>query len=66
MRAVWKDGPVAGAFKKLRPGPWALTIAAWDIYRRLPPKQRKQLLGLARKHGPRLAAKAYKATRKKD
>ena len=48
-------------FRKLRPSPWALTIAVWDIWRRLPPAQRRQLLLLARKHGPRLAARAAKA-----
>ena len=48
-------------FRKLRPTPWALTIAAWDIWRRLPPAQRRQLLKLARKHGPKLAARAAKA-----
>jgi hypothetical protein len=36
-------------------------VAAWDIWRRLPPQQRRQLLKLARKHGPKLAAKAAKA-----
>ncbi len=56
---------MARPFRRLRPGPWALAVAAWDVWRRLPPKQRKQLLGLARKHGPALAAKAVKATRRK-
>jgi hypothetical protein len=50
---------------RLRPTPWALTIAAWDIWRRLPPEQRRQLMRLARRHGPRLASKAAKATRRK-
>jgi hypothetical protein len=48
-------------FSKFRPTPWALTIAAWDIWRRLPPAQRRQLMKLARKHGPKLAARAAKA-----
>jgi len=52
---------MAGRFRKLRPSPWALTIAAWDIWRRLPPAQRRQLMKLARKHGPTLAARAAKA-----
>ncbi|HUJ54778.1 MAG TPA: hypothetical protein VLW49_02190 [Gaiellaceae bacterium] len=56
---------MASRLKNLRPGPWAIAIAAWDVWRRLPPKQRKQALALARKHGPKLAAKAYKATRKR-
>jgi hypothetical protein len=51
---------MAGRFR-IRPTPWALTIAAWDIWRRLPPAQRRQLLTLARKHGPKLAARAAKA-----
>lgn len=46
--------------RRLRPTPWALTIAAWDIWRRLPPAQRRQLLILARRHGPRLAKGAAK------
>jgi hypothetical protein len=48
-------------FRKIRPTPWALTIAAWDIWRRLPPAQRQQLLRAARKHGPKLASRAAKA-----
>jgi len=48
---------------KLRPGLWTLTVAAWKIYRRLPAKQRKQVLDATRKHGPRLAKKAYSAYR---
>jgi len=54
---------MAGRFRKLRPTPWALTIAAWDIWRRLPPDQRRQLVRAARKHGPRIAAGAAKAAR---
>jgi hypothetical protein len=52
---------MAGRLRKLRPTPWALTIAAWDIWRRLPPRQQRMLIGLARKHGPKLAARAAKA-----
>ncbi len=48
------DGLVA-RFGKLRPGPVGLGIALWDIWRRLTPKQRQQLLKLAREHGPRAA-----------
>ena len=51
-------------FRKLRPGPVGLAIAAWDVWRRLPPKQRKQLLKLAREHGPKLAARAADARRR--
>jgi hypothetical protein len=52
---------MAGRFRRLRPTPWAITIAAWDIYRRLPPAQRRQLLILARRHGPKIAARGAKA-----
>jgi hypothetical protein len=42
---------------KLRPSAWAILIAAWDIYRRMPPKQRRKLHALAIKHGPKVAKK---------
>ena len=48
---------------KLRPGPVGLAITLWDVWRRLPPKQRKQVLELARKHGPKAAAKLMKLQR---
>lgn len=54
---------MAGRFRKLRPTPWALAIGAWDIWRRLPKQQRKQLIRLARKHGPKVAARAVSAAR---
>ena len=46
---------------RLRPKPWAIAIAAWDVWRRLPPKQRQQVIGLARKHGPKLAKRAVES-----
>jgi len=48
-----------------RPGPAPIVIAltVYDIWRRLPAAQRRQLAGLARKHGPTVASKAYKAAR---
>jgi hypothetical protein len=52
---------MARKYRRLRPTPWAITIAAWDIWRRLPPAQRRQLLLLARRHGPKLASRAAKA-----
>jgi hypothetical protein len=42
-------------------GPFGLALTAWDLWRRLPPKQRKQMLDLARKHGPTVAARAMRA-----
>jgi hypothetical protein len=46
---------------KLRPTAWALAVAAWDVWRRMPAKQRKQAIGLARKHGPKIAKQIVKA-----
>jgi hypothetical protein len=45
---------------KLRPTAWALAVAAWDVWRRLPPKQRQQAVGLARKHGPKVVKQLVK------
>jgi hypothetical protein len=45
---------------KPRFGPLGVALTLYDVYRRLPPKQRKQVLDLARKHGPNVAAKALK------
>ena len=45
----------------LRRDPVALALAAYQIWRRLPSKQRKQALKLAKKHGPKLAKKAIQA-----
>jgi hypothetical protein len=36
-------------------GPVGLALGAWDIWRRLPPRQRRWVMKQARKHGPRLA-----------
>ena len=45
-----------------RLGPVGVALTAWDIWRRLPPKQRKQVLNVARKHGPKVASKVLKAS----
>ena len=44
-----------------RAGPLGIALTAWDIWRRLPPKQRKQVINIARKHGPKVAARVMKA-----
>jgi hypothetical protein len=44
-------------------GPIGLALTAWDVYRRLPPQQQKLVRDLARKHGPRVAARAYELRR---
>jgi hypothetical protein len=48
---------------KLRPGPVGLAFTLFDVWRRLPPKQRKQVLELARKHGPKAASKLLELQR---
>jgi hypothetical protein len=47
-----------------RVGPLSTLLLAWDVWKRIPPKQRKRLLAQARKHGPRLARQAYNARRR--
>jgi hypothetical protein len=47
-----------------RAGPIGLALTAYDIWRRIPPAQRRQLLAATRKHGPRLAATAVERGRK--
>ena len=46
---------------KPKVGPIGIALTAWDIWRRLPPRQRKQILNIARKHGPRVAARVLRA-----
>jgi hypothetical protein len=36
-------------------GPVGLLLTAYDLWRRLPPRQRQMIVAQARKHGPRLA-----------
>jgi hypothetical protein len=50
------------AYRRL--GPLGLALTAYDIWRRIPPAQRRQLLAATRKHGPRLAANAVERGRK--
>jgi hypothetical protein len=40
-----------------------MAMTLWDIWRRLPPKQRKQLIALVRKHGPAAASKLVQMRR---
>ena len=50
---------------RLRPkiGPVGVALTLWDVYRRLPPRQQKMVRDLARKHGPRVAARALQLRR---
>jgi hypothetical protein len=48
---------------RLRPGPVGLALALYDVWRRLPPKQRQQMIRLMRQHGPTAARKAMEFQR---
>jgi hypothetical protein len=40
-----------------------MAVLALDLWRRLPSKRRRQVLALARQHGPKLALRAVKGRR---
>ena len=46
-----------------RLGPLGLALTAYDVWRRLPPAQRKRVLQATRAHGPRLASEAARRAR---
>jgi hypothetical protein len=48
-------------FLARRAGPLGLALTAWDLWRRLPPRQRKQIVNIARKHGPKVATRVVQA-----
>jgi len=52
---------MAPRFLLRRAGPLGVALTAWDLWRRIPPRQRKQMIDLARKHGPKVAARAMQA-----
>jgi hypothetical protein len=48
---------------RVRPGPVGIALTLYDVWRRLPPKQRKMVLQIARKHGPKAASKLLQMQR---
>jgi hypothetical protein len=50
---------------KLRPGPIAVAVAMVDIWKRLTPAQRRQIMAMARRHGPTVMAKATELGRRR-
>jgi len=48
-----------------RLGPVGTALTIWDLWRRLPKRQRKWVASQARKHGPRLAKQAVAARRRR-
>jgi hypothetical protein len=51
--------------RRLRPTPWAMTVMLWDLWRRLTPKQRRQIMAMARRHGPTVMKKATELRRRR-
>jgi hypothetical protein len=49
---VCEDRPVP----RLRPTPIGIALTAWELWHRLPPQQRRQVLYATRKYGPRVGA----------
>jgi hypothetical protein len=43
-----------------RAGAVGVALTAWDLWRRIPPRQRKMLMRQARKHGPTIVKQARK------
>jgi hypothetical protein len=49
--------------KRLRPVAIGLTL--WEVWWRLPPRQRRFVMGQVRKHGPTVAKSALKAAKRR-
>jgi hypothetical protein len=46
-----------------RIGPIGLALTAYDVWRRLPPRQRRLVLQQARRYGPVIAGQALRSAR---
>jgi len=46
-------------------GPLGVALAAYDIWRRIPPQHRRMLVAEARRHGTRVAQAAVERRRRK-
>ena len=51
--------------RKLRPAPWAMAVVLWDVWKRLTPAQRRQVMAMARRHGPTVITKATELRRRR-
>ncbi|HEX5448930.1 MAG TPA: hypothetical protein VFW85_02590 [Gaiellaceae bacterium] len=57
---------MAGASKLTRKaGPIGMALMVWDVWRRIPPRQRRWLFSQARTHGPRVAKQVIASRAKK-
>jgi hypothetical protein len=62
--------PLVARFTRLmmrRTGVVGFALTAWDLWRRIPKKQRRQIARQVRKHGPKVAKRAveYRRARRK-
>jgi hypothetical protein len=48
-----------------RAGPVGIALTAYDIWRRIPKRQRKQIIAATRKHGPRVASHLMQRRRRR-
>jgi len=48
-----------------RMGPVGIALTAYDIWRRIPPRQRQQIIEVTRRHGPRIASEVTRRRRPK-
>jgi len=46
-------------------GAFTIAVTVWDLWRRLPRRQRRWVFKQARKHGPRVAKQVYSAQRRR-
>jgi hypothetical protein len=56
---------MARPLRKLRPAPWAVAVVLWDVWKRLTPAQRRQVMTMVRRHGPTVVTKATELRRKR-
>jgi hypothetical protein len=61
MSRLWKDGVMPKLIRGA--GAVGLGLTLWDVWRRLPKKQRKEITKLVRRHGPTVAKQAVRAAR---
>jgi len=51
--------------RNLRPGPIAVAMTAMDLWRRLTPAQRRQVMTMVRRHGPTVMTKTVEFSRRR-
>jgi len=51
--------------RKLRPAPIAIALTAMDLWRRLTPAQRRQIMATVRRHGPTVVTKTVELGRRR-